>query len=194
MSTTGETLELVHHHPGRLRVRAEVFRGQDAPASLAREAALGLPGVTRFEHSSRTGSILIEYEPGHGQADRILDAVATAAGICPCPEGALARARSPALLAVGAVQELNSIAEELTGHRADLRSLVPAGLAALGAYSFVTSGEHRLPRWDNLLWWSYSVFVSHHRDEIDGLSEERRLARLEERRATSASPATPTTT
>jgi hypothetical protein len=80
------------------------------------------------------------------------------------------------------VQELNSIAAELTGYRADLRSLVPAGLAALSAYSFAVSKEPRLPRWDNLLWWSYSIFLNHHRREIEVSAEERRLER-ERRRA-----------
>ena len=163
-------------------MRAEVFRagtGADASrvASELREATLGIPGVTRFEHNARTGSILIEYEPGHAEPDSILAELARTAGIAPCAEGALARARSPALLAVGAVQELNAIAGELTGQKADLRSLIPAGLAALSAYSFATSKEPRMPRWDNLLWWSYSVFLNHHWDEIERSGEERRLAR-----------------
>jgi hypothetical protein len=179
VSTTQEALELVHHHPGRLRVRANVLRDQDSLAALVRDAVLPLPGVTRVVHSPRTGSLLIEYQPGHGEPDRILATVATAAGVCPCPDDSLARSRTPAVIAVGAAQELNAITDELFGHKADLRTLIPAGLAALSAYSFVVSKDARLPRWDNLLWWSYSIFVSHHEDEIMSLAEERRLARLE---------------
>jgi hypothetical protein len=144
-----------------------------------REATLGIPGVTRFEHNPRTGSILIEYQPGLAEPDTILAQLARAAGIGPCDEDALARTRAPAILAIAAVHELNAIASELTGHKADLRALVPAGLAALSAYSFVTSKEPRLPRWDNLLWWSYSVFVDRHKDEIERSRDERRLAREE---------------
>lgn len=176
-----ETLELVHHHPGRLRVRAEAFRADGEMGHRVREAALGVPGVKRFEHNARTGSILIEYEPGHAEPDVILAHLADAAGVDPCTEETLARTRTPALLAVGVVQELNAIMSELTGQRADLRSLVPAALSALSAYSFVTSKEHKLPRWDNLLWWSYSVFMNHHRGEIEASAEERRLERLERR-------------
>jgi len=183
-----ETLEIVHHHPGRLRVRAEVFRLGGTVAEEVREATLGIPGVTRFEHSTRTGSILIEYEPGLADPESILAHLASAAGIEPCDRDALARTRTPALLAVDAVQELNAIAGELTGHKADLRALVPAGLAALSAYSFITSKETRLPRWDNLLWWSYSVFLNHHRGEIARASEERRLARLEGHSAPEGTP------
>jgi hypothetical protein len=183
-----EALELVHHHPGRLRVRAEVFRLGGTVAQEVREATLGIPGVTRFNHSVRTGSVLIEYQPGLAEPDTILSLLAEAAGIDPCSEDALAKTRTPALLAVGAVQELNAIVAELTRQKADLRSLVPAGLAALSAYSFITSKEPRMPRWDNLLWWSYSVFLAHHQGEIELSAEERRAERASERRASDPSP------
>lgn len=174
-----EALELVHHHPGRLRVRAEVFRAGGTVAHEVREITLGIPGVTRFEHSVRTGSILIEYQPGLAEPDAILSRLAHAAGIAPCADDALARTRAPALIAIDAMHELNAIASELTGHKADLRALVPAGLAALSAYAWITSEEPRLPRWDNLLWWSYSVFVDRHRDDIVRSGDEHRLAREE---------------
>jgi hypothetical protein len=176
-----EVLELVHHHPGRIRVRADVFRvgeGRDARARDASAALRAVPGVTRFDHNARTGSVLIEYEPGLAEPGVILGRLAEAAGLVVADE-ALARSRTPALVAVGALQELNAIASELTGHKADLRSLVPAGLAALSAYSLATSKEPVLPRWDNLLWWSYSIFLNHHRAEIEVSAEERRLARVE---------------
>ncbi len=177
-----EVLEVVHHHPGRLRVRAEVFRGGPDVDGRVREAAAvmrALPGVARFAHNPHTGSLLIEYEPGLAQPDEILAQLADAAGVLPCDHRALSLSRSPALIAVGAMQEINAIAGELTGQKADLRTLVPVGLAALSAYAFATSKEPRLPRWDNLLWWSYSVFMNHHRSEIETSGEERRLARVE---------------
>jgi hypothetical protein len=186
-----EVLELVHHHPGRIRVRADVFRaGSDAEDRVVAAAAAmrALPGVTRFDHNRRTGSVLIEYQPGLAQPGEILARLADAAGVAPCGDEALARTRTPALVAVGAMQELNAIAGELTGQKADLRTLIPAGLAALSAYSLLT-GKDPMPRWDNLLWWSYSVFLHHHGREIEVSSEERRLARLERGRVEQASSA-----
>jgi hypothetical protein len=147
-------------------VHAEVFHLGGDSADRVREAMLAVPGVTRFDHSARTGSVLVEYEPGLAEPDAILAHLADAAGVAPCAPDALARTRTPALIAVGAVQEMNAIASELTGHRADLRSLVPAGLAALSAYAFATSKEPRLPRWDNLLWWSYSIFTALHENDV----------------------------
>ena len=63
--------------------------------------------------------------------------------------------------------EYNDIVYEVLGHRTDLRTLVPAGMAVLAAYSWVKSPEARLPRWDNLVYWSYNIFSHLHRREID---------------------------
>jgi hypothetical protein len=71
-------------------------------------------------------------------------------------------------MAIGVARELNAISMELTGSRADLRVIVPTAIAALGAYSFVYGKEPRLPRWDNLLYWSYNLFATLHRREIEG--------------------------
>jgi hypothetical protein len=40
-------------------------------------------------------------------------------------------------------------------------------MAALAAYSFVFHPDARLPRWDNLLYWSYNIFSQLHRREIE---------------------------
>ena len=166
------TLELVHHHPGRLRVRADVFAllaQGGAAVSLVREAIEAQPGVTRLSHNARTGTLLVEYQPGLAEPDDLLQHIADAAGLeRPGKDAIGAFGRSPALLAVEAARQLNAITAELTGSRADLRAIVPAALAALSAYSFVVHQDTRLPRWDNLLYWSYNLFSSLHRNEIDG--------------------------
>src|SRR5262249_4730306 len=116
-----------------------------------------------------TGSVLIEYQPGLVDADLIIRRVAAAAGLDPPHDTeAPTRRREPAIVAVEAARELNEIVYELTGFRADMRTLVPAGLAALAVYSLAYSKEGRLPRWDNLLYWSYNTFSQLHRREIEG--------------------------
>jgi hypothetical protein len=162
-------LELVHHHPGRLRVRAEVFRKEPDVVAQVREAILALPGVTNFAHSERTGSLLIEYEPGLTEPDAVVEQIATVADLeRPDEEAVRARRRPPAVVAVGVARDLNALSMELTGSQVDLRLIVPTAIAALSAYSFVYSKEPRLPRWDNLLYWSYNLFTSLHRREIEG--------------------------
>lgn len=174
-----EALELVHHHPGRLRVRSEAMRArpQDADdesnahlalAERIRDAMEGVPGVTKLTHNARTGSLLVEYEPGHVEPDAIVARIAEIGGMqSPFARGAdETKSVTPAEALVEATRELNAIVYELTGWKADLRSIVPAGIAALGAYSFIVKKEDRLPRWDNLLYWSYNIFSQLHQREI----------------------------
>jgi len=162
-----EALELVHHHPGRLRVRADVLRDDaELAEAIARELE-ALPGIVRVTSNARTGSVLVEYEPGLAEPEGIVERIArTAHLMSPFDPRAARPVARPASALIDGARGLNSIVEELTGSRADLRSIVPAALAGAAAYSFVYGKGPRLPRWDNLLWWSYSVFASLHAREI----------------------------
>jgi hypothetical protein len=156
-SASREALQLVHHHPGRLRVRATVFE-KDAPALAAVRARLdALPGILEVGHTATTGSLLVAYQPGMVEPDTIVAAIAEAADL-DLPREEARDPRRPALIAIGVGRELNAAVEELTGRRADLGSLVPAALAGIAAYSWLKHEDSRLPRWDNLLYWSYSIF------------------------------------
>lgn len=169
-----EVLELAHHHPGRLRVRANAFgEGGEERVLRVRAALQGLPGVTAVTHTVQSGSILVEYSPGHAEPDEIIAAIADAAGLGrPLPEEELRRRRAqPALLAIGAARELNALTQELTGFRADLRAIAPMAMAGLAAYSFMHEKGARMPRWDNLLYWSFNIFTMLHRREIDAAGE-----------------------
>lgn len=169
-----EPLTLVHHHPGRLRVRASVFRelaegddGGPSPLDRVRSALDAEPGIASVAHNARTGSLLIEYQPGLADSESILARIAEAADLdMPSDEGLAPR--KPALVAIDAAKEVNALVADLTGEQTDLRSLIPLGMAAFAAYSFVYGKDARLPRWDNLLYWSYNVFSQLHRREIDG--------------------------
>lgn len=168
-----DALELVHHHPGRLRLRADLLRDPEVAARV--QAALnGEPGILRVSHNPKIGSVLIEYQPGLVDADVLIACVAGAAGLDPPVSDLDPRARraEPGKAAIRAAKELNEIVYELTGFQADMRTLVPLGLSALAAYSFATSKEPKLPRWDNLLYWSYNIFSQLHRREIDASDRE----------------------
>lgn len=165
-----EALSLIHHHPGRIRLRADAFRAGDA-AGRARAALEAMPGITRVTHNAHTGSLLIEYQPGLADSEAILERVAAATGLDVPDEDAREQRREPAIVAIDTARELNDIVHEVTGYRADLRAIVPAGLAALAAYSFVASDHEKMPRWDNLLYWSYNIFSQLHRREIEARSD-----------------------
>jgi hypothetical protein len=72
-------LELVHHHPGRLRVRADAFRLRPDVVDRVRDALEDVRGITRFSHGRRTGSLLIEYRPGSLEPDDVVTRIAEAA-------------------------------------------------------------------------------------------------------------------
>lgn len=163
-----EHLELAHHHPGRLRVRADGLVDALDVVQRVRESLDAVPGIVSVKYTAQTGSILIEYEPGLADADDVILRIAEAADLePPLDEATLRSMRArPALLAIGATKELNRLTEEVTGGRADLRSLVPAALAGLAVFSFMEE-KQRMPRWDNLLYWSFNIFTMLHRREID---------------------------
>ena len=164
MSGDGGPLRLVHHHPGRIRARSGVFVGGDAALLRVRGALRALPGVLEVSHRAFTGSVLVEYDPGLAEPDDLLLAMASAAGLSSIlEEGGANRdpAESGREVARG-FSRLNATIGELTGGRTDLTLLVPIALASVSAYSLAFSKEDRLPRWDNLLWWSYSIFRDFH--------------------------------
>jgi hypothetical protein len=65
------------------------------------------------------------------------------------------------------VQDINRAVGQLTDERADLRELVPLGLAATSVVSFVLNDDRgRLPDWNNALYHSYRIFMQWHQREV----------------------------
>jgi hypothetical protein len=154
-------LRVIHHHPGRLRLRSRALEGASGTPlrTKACVALRGMVGVRDVRASAETGSILATYAPELVTADAIIGAVSRSTGIAVgIREAKPGHEDRLAYVTIDAVREVNTFVQELTQHRADLRLLVPATLAALSVWSVAEKGPH-LPGWDNLLFWSYSVFV-----------------------------------
>ena len=164
-------LELAHHHPGRLRVRSDALcesaNAQDAGArlDLVRSTLSAMVGVRSVGFNPRSGSVLVEYEPGAVDPNALIDAVAVTAGLELPDDEVRAQRMHPARAAIGAARGLNALTRELTGGRADLRTLVPIAMSGLAAYSFIV-GKDRMPRWDSLAYWAFSIFQTLHASEI----------------------------
>ncbi|MEO7109458.1 MAG: HMA2 domain-containing protein [Polyangiaceae bacterium] len=176
-SSAREPLELVHHHPGRLRLRADALIGNGLGKNVVdriRSVLDGTPGVRNVRHNTRTGSLLVEYDPGMADANALLTRIANAAGLGEplSPRDARRSRRSHANRAIDLAREANALTYELTGWRADLRLVAPMALAGAGIYSLVRNQPNsRLPKWDTLLWYSYSVFTALHAREIGDIEE-----------------------
>lgn len=175
MKPPREPLTLVHHHPGRLRVRADVFVRDVAAFERVREALALMDGVEKATHNPVAGSVLITYQPGRCDVDEVLDRVAEAAGLGEVIDEVEARARraGPAVGVIRAVRSVDEAVRAVGSERVGLAELVPAALAATAVVSAaMTDRKALMPRWDSLLWWSYSVFRDWHARAIDDARHE----------------------
>jgi hypothetical protein len=174
----GEPLRLVHHHPGRLRARAEVFvdATDDHPAVVEARSTAAAAKIRRFTHFPLTGSILIEYTPGGIDPDQLLERIAASVGLSGVVSELGLEVRREALVdgVIDTVTFFNGLARDATNGRADLRELIPGALAAFAAIAFVTGGGGigRMPRWEVLLWYSQVLFSQFHQEAIARRAEE----------------------
>src|SRR5271157_5408409 len=79
-----EPLRLVHHHPGYLRIRAGAFIHPEDNSSVvtaAQTAAETVPGFRSWSLNPKTGSVVVEYDPGMLDADDLLKHIAKSAGL-----------------------------------------------------------------------------------------------------------------
>jgi hypothetical protein len=183
-SGANEPLRLVHHHAGYLRVRAAAFLQPDENSPIvtaARTAAEAVPGFRSWSLNPKTGSVVIEYEPGALEPDDLLKHIGKGAGLR--VEVATSRKMTREELVssfLDKVQGANQTVNHLTGGRADLRELTPAALAVVSVISFIVNDERsRLPHWMSALYRGYRIFMHWHRPEV---RTRERTARQEEER------------
>ena len=180
-----EPLSLVHHHPGYLRIRAEAFVQPEDDSSLvtaAQTAAETVPGFRSWSLNPKTGSVVVEYDPGTLDADDLLKHIAKSAGLRGVEISTSRKTNRQELVSgfLDTVQGVNGVVRQLTGERADLREVVPAALAALSVVSFMFYEDRGLlPDWFSTLYRSYRVFMHWHRPEV---RTRERAARQEEER------------
>jgi hypothetical protein len=142
LKVSREALQLVHHHPGRLRVRADKFRVDEETVALVRAGLDRMRGVTRTDHNLRTGSILVEYQPGAAEPEAILAFIADTADLDRYAP-TIGPPVQPGLVAIDAVREINAISYELTGKRMDLRTMVPSSRRASRRSGHTPSSSRR---------------------------------------------------
>lgn len=167
-----ESLRLVHHHPGYLRVQADMFiepKENSSVVPAAQSAAEAVPGVLSWSHHPKTGSVVIKYDPSVLEADDLLWHIAKHAGLSGVENATDNRMNRQELVStfLDSVQGINQAVSKLTDDRADLRELAPVALAAVSVVSFIFHDDRgRLPNWNNALYHSYRVFMHWHRREV----------------------------
>ena len=167
-----EPLYLVHHHPGYVRMRADVFvdaEEDDATLTAARRAAETAPGFQSWTHNPKTGSVVVEYDGDVLEADDLLKHVAKHAGLRGLEIAKRSKSDRHELIdaILDGVQGLNGIVGQATNDRADLREIIPIALVVTSAVSFVYNDDRgRLPQWSNALYHAYRIFMHWHRREV----------------------------
>jgi hypothetical protein len=182
-----EPLRLVHHHPGYLRIRSGAFiqpKDEDPVVAAAQTAAETTPGFRSWTLNPKTGSVVVEYNPGSLDADDFLKHIAKSAGFRGVENwmGGSKTSRQELVASfLDAVQDVNQVVRQLTGERADLREVVPVALVAVSLLSFMLNENRgRLPQWSSALYRSYRIFMHWHRPEV---RTRERAARQREERA-----------
>jgi hypothetical protein len=154
---------IVHHHPGRLRLRGVVLERHPTVAIRLRDALRVMSGVRHVIHNAMSGSLLVEYAPEAIDADTILSAVRDAGirldGRPPRPDASR--------VIVGVARGMNEQVAEVTRGAADLHGVVSFALGVGAVTSLMFSPHNRWPRWDNLLYWSYTFFRDVHLRELE---------------------------
>jgi hypothetical protein len=151
-------LRLVSHFPGRLRVRAEVFRVLPEVAEGVQKSLSEENGVLSVSASKTTGSMLIAYDPQELQLPRLVALLVRAGGLHGLEVDAASEAAhldGPRVRA--AFGRFNDLVKGASRGKVDLKVAVPGTLAAAG-FARLVFGNRRVPEWYDLLFWSFVIF------------------------------------
>jgi hypothetical protein len=182
-------LRLVHFHPGYLRIQADAFihPADDSPVLIgAKTAAETASGFRSWSLKPKTGSVVVQYDPGEIEADDLLKEIAKGAGLRGVVTPGSRKMTREELVGgfLNGVQGVNQAVSHLTGDRADLRELTPLALAAASVAALILNKNRGLlPFWGSSLYHSYRVFMQWHKKEV---RVREKAARHEEERSDSS--------
>src|SRR5215813_10802913 len=154
---THETLEVVHHIPGRLRVRIP----QSAESAGLTDAVSALPGVTSVAYSSLTRGLLVLYDRERADEAAIVSAIADRADldvVSPAePPSSNGDRPNLAATVTSVFSAVNARVTGATGGAVTLGVLVPAVLT-LWATRELLRGRAAPLAWSSALWYAHGLF------------------------------------
>lgn len=145
-STPLPLAEVVHHLPGRVRLRVDSRRGDAAFFANVAKRGAQIPGVRAIKANPRTGSLLVEYD---GAPDALLR---------------LAREHGVLRIASPAPRAVPRMARSRRFVRVQPLSVAAAGLAGLGLFQ-ATRGRLLGSATENL-WNAYGAYAQMNRKRI----------------------------
>ena len=164
------TVRVVHASPGRLRVKVERRAWQSAALQRAEKNLAAVTGVLDVHRNPAALSILVQYDTGTASLPAMFAAVASAGVVIARPDATTNTTdRQTALTTevTGLTAQADQWVAKRTGHRADLRTLVPIGFAAL-ALREVVAGRRTAVPWYALAWYAFDIFYKFRRSNSSG--------------------------
>jgi hypothetical protein len=169
----GLQADIVHHIPGRLRVKLPSLRGDAASLEQVREILLPVDGIWDVTVNPLTGSVLIIYDPQDDEFLKQLESYARENfGLAflaseSTTRGADAEARAAyvpagpseaARVVAGLFRQLDEKIKISTDNNLDLKTLLPLGLASLAVLKL--GSKAATPMWLTLGIFAFSSFVA----------------------------------
>ena len=163
MSAPGDRLAVVHHFPGRFRVRAERFRISPEVMTKVTERLEAEEGVVGVRAAPLTGSLVVAYDASRIELPRLIHAILEEGGFSGVQtdspiEGLPVETQGARIR--GALGKLNDAIQTGSRGRLDLRTAAPGALAGFGLLRLLLGGGQRLPAWYDLVFWSYVTFTN----------------------------------
>ncbi|HJT88694.1 MAG TPA: hypothetical protein VJ732_12580 [Bryobacteraceae bacterium] len=159
-----ETAEVLHHVPGRLRLRLAFAKGNSARLEVIRNGLAPLAGVLRVDASPLLGTMLIRYDPAlFEEFQGALEAYAADHGLftlaCEDSEECVSEADRSISRALGG---LNRSVQKATGNAINLKELFPL---AAGLYGFfLVDKTAAAAQWLNWLQFAFDTYIDLHEE------------------------------
>ncbi len=161
-----DSARVVHHVPGRMRLRFDRGVNVGSAADRLRSSLAEHTGIQAVEPRPQSNSVIVRYDAAVMDIQRMLDEgfPAAAVELLEAVPPAIARVASGTAVGrvvVKAVDRANTRLDRATGGLLDFRDVLPLSLFGLSIRRLVQAGFEPVP-WYNLLYYSFSTFSMLH--------------------------------
>ena len=167
------SIRVMHASPGRLRVKMDRDAFESDAVRNAELALADVKGVLEVRRNPAARSVLVRYDVQTASLPHMFAAVAGAGVTVDVPAAsASTTSETPTLgdLITGTFSRADEWVSGRTSRKADLRTLVPVGLAALAAREFLAGRAVGVP-WFVLAWYAFDSFYKLRREDSDSTQQ-----------------------
>jgi hypothetical protein len=156
-----EHIRLVHAIPGRVRFKIAELRNDPDRAEQLQQRLASISGIEEAQVNSRTGSVIVWFDPGMLESVEFQLSVASALGISVADIGSdVLQAWTTQYRNGSTTTEVNHLPVAFD----DLRSVVPLLLVLLGLRSLLVTDKLLTPSWYDYFWFAFGSYAILNRD------------------------------